>query len=663
LQVSALSDLLLPVARMLDLYRLRTDDPELLRAQFRAFVRNLPLLYFMLACNAMAVVVAYAPFAHPRWCDLFAGFLVLVAGMRGVWWWRRRGVVFTDAQIRRHIRNTNALAGFMAMAFMVWALQLYPYGDAYARGHLVLFLALTQLGSVAGLMPVRSAALAVATVAMVPFTAYFLFADGGRMAVDAINFGLVGSAILVLFHVQNEAFAALVQSRRDLHLRQLETQKLSDDNRRIAFTDALSGLPNRRALIARLEDVREGEVAMPDRLAVIFIDLDGFKDINDNYGHEFGDALIRRMGERLRSVCAPGVMLARMGGDEFAVLIAREGAEAFARATADRILSTLTVPLDIAGKACHVGASIGLACDADGTASPSELLRRADTAMYRVKAEGKGGVLGYDPSFDADRLRRQSIEREIRAGLERGEFSVVYQPLVDAVSGAMVGVEALLRWPGRPGGPLGPDDFIDIAEASGLIQPLGQFVLRRACEEMAGLAPLSLSVNISPAQFRYPGFERGVADVLVDTGFDPARLQIEITEGYLIDNPARAARAIDAFREMGVGVALDDFGTGFASIGYLQAYGFTCIKIDKTLCANLGGDPRTGMLISGLVFMAKGLDLKVVAEGVETEAQAALLRLAGCHTLQGYLFGRPAPLADLAPWRGRAGQGWQVPGS
>jgi len=641
------------IAWVVGLYRLRTDDPDLLRAQFETFLGHLPLLYFMLACNAAALAIAFQPFGHPWATGLFPVLLCGASVMRGVWWWRRRLSVFTTAQITRYIRSTSLLAMVMAVAFMGWALVLYPYGDAYARGHLTFFLALTTIGCVCCLMPLPSAALGVATVGMVPFVACFLFADAGRMRVEAINFALVGTAMVVLLYRRHRSFVDLIQSRRDLHRRQLETLKLSDENRRIAFTDALSGLPNRRALLARIDDIHSANPPGPDSLAVVFIDLDGFKVINDGHGHEFGDALIRKVGARLAGVCPAHGMLARMGGDEFAVLIERAGALALAEDTAQRILVALGRPIPIGTHQCHVGASIGVAADPDGCTNSYELLRRADAAMYRVKAYGKGGVQHYDPSFDAVRDHRQRIERQMRDGLAEGEFEVFYQPLVSAEDDTITGLEALVRWPRRPLGALQPDDFIEIAETTGVIHELGLFVLRRACLDLRGHGQFELSVNISPAQFRHPHFEEEVAQVLAETGFPPQRLQFEITEGYLIDHPERARAVIDVFRRMGVGIALDDFGTGFASIGYLQSYGFSCVKIDKSLIADLGRNARASLLVSGMVFMGKGLDLRVVAEGVETEQQAAMLRLAGCHGLQGYYFGRPMPIADVIAANGQ----------
>ena len=640
--------------RLTGLYRLQTGDADLLRAQFRALVGQLPILYFALACNTSALAFSVSLAGHPLLVTLFPAALCTVCVFRGLWWWRRRLAYFSDWQIRRHIRNTAWLGLVISAAFMAWGLMLYPHANVVERGQIAFFLALTEISTVICLMPLPSVSLCVATVGTVPFCGYFLWAYPRVMLVVSLNFALITLAIVLLMFRQHRSFDALVRSRRDLRRRQLETRKLSDENRRIALTDALSGLPNRRALLARLDEMRPthegatGDIA----LAVVFLDLDGFKDINDTYGHEIGDGVICAVGSVLLQVCAqaqeaPRAMLVRMGGDEFAVLV--EGAQATARAgaLAAEALLALGRAIVVESHEFHIGASIGVAGDDEGTVSSYELMRRADTAMYRAKSDGKGGVRHYHHGFDADRRRRQQIEADLRSGLARGEFDVAYQALVDAVSGEVTGVEALLRWPRRPGGALMPDAFMEIAEVTGLIHPLGQFVLRRACQEVGAQAGLMLSINASPAQFRAPGFEADVAAVLAQTGFPPQRLQIEITESYLVDHPERARNAIAAFQRMGVSVALDDFGTGFASIGYLQSYGFDCVKIDTSLSARLGRDPRAAMLVTGMIHMARGLEMRVAAEGVESEMQAGMLRLAGCDVLQGYHFGWPAPLCDV----------------
>lgn len=419
--------------------------------------------------------------------------------------------------------------------------------------------------------------------------------------------------------------------------------------RRVARTDWLSHLPNRRALIEELERVSlRGDI---DVKSVVFIDLDGFKDVNDIYGHEVGDELIITIARTLRDNVPKDGMLARMGGDEFAMTIGGDDAEALASAFAGFVLDYLNSAIRVGERTIHIGASIGIASGTLVECSSSELFRRADIAMYHSKITGKGRVTHYDAELNSERERQLAIESQIRTGLEKEEFDVWYQPIIDARSQKMVGVEALVRWPRRPAGPLGPDVFISIAETSGLIYGLGQFVLRRACQDLEPYGDLKLSVNISPAQFRDPEFETKVASVLEMTRFPAQRLQLEVTETYVLENPERARAAINNLKALGTAVALDDFGTGYSSIGYLRRFNFDTIKIDKSLAGLVDTDEQASALVSGTIRIASALGMTVIAEGVENEKQMKLLRLAGCDQLQGFWYSQPMPVDSIMQLR------------
>lgn len=553
------------------------------------------------------------------------------------------------------------LAVVMTLAFEFWCMWIYSSGDAYARGHLTFFLGLTQVSTVFCLMTMRAAAMRVAAVSTLIFAIFFSTVDQGQMIVEAIVLSCVGVGMMIVTHRYNLDFSKLICSQRDLRNRQAETEKLSEENRKIALTDALSGLPNRRQLLLNLDRIDERHTETLDGLAVLFIDLDGFKDINDTHGHQAGDSLIRSLSVRIGHICPPHTTLARVGGDEFVILVETPGAAAVAAAMAERIKDEIGLPVLVDRHVLQVGASIGIASNADGNCSSHELLRRADTAMYYVKTGTKGQIAVYTSAMDHGRLRRMAIEAEIGTGLANDEFEVVYQPVVDAHSEHIVATEALIRWPRRPEGMLLPQQFIEIAEATGQIHPLGMFVLERACRDVGPLRDITLSVNVSPAQFRDSGFYRHVAHVLEQTRFPPERLQLEITEGYLLSQPETAIQTINAFKAMGLSIALDDFGTGFTSIHYLRTYGFGHVKIDKSLLANLSPDSKASLLVAGAINLARGLDMEVTAEGVETAQQAELLRAAGCNRLQGFLFGRPMPIADLRAMYDRSFQDWLRP--
>ncbi|CAL4869055.1 putative signaling protein [Asticcacaulis sp. MM231] len=352
----------------------------------------------------------------------------------------------------------------------------------------------------------------------------------------------------------------------------------------------------------------------------------------------------------LKSKLPPGAMLARMGGDEFAMVLTGSEAMKPSLDFAQSVLDFFARPVHIDERSLQVGASIGVATADIKAVRSEELFRRADMAMYESKSAGKNRITLYDATLDAERLRKTEIEDGIRKGLENDEFDVVYQPIVEARSGVISSVEALVRWPRRPEGAMMPDQFIDVAECSGLIHPLGQFVLRKACLDLGAVPGLRLSVNLSPAQFRDPELEAKVAKTLEETGFPVERLELEVTEGYLIENPARAVAAIANLKALGVSMALDDFGTGYSSIGYLRRYAFDKIKIDKSLAGTVDRDPQAAALVAGTVAIAQALHISVTAEGVETEDHVRLLKLAGCQYLQGFYYSRPKPLAEVLEW-------------
>lgn len=416
----------------------------------------------------------------------------------------------------------------------------------------------------------------------------------------------------------------------------------------VALTDGLSQLPNRRALIERLNKISNKGAS--GEICVVFIDLDGFKDVNDTYGHDTGDQLIVTVADRLRELVPPEGMLARMGGDEFALLT--EGPYALPQSDkfARRVLSFMSLPVFTGESTLNISASMGIATGTLFTCSISELFRRADIAMYYSKMNGKGRITHYNSALSQARDDQLNIEKGIREGLANKEFDVWYQPIVDASNLSVIAVEALLRWPRRPQGALLPDEFIRVAENSRLIHALGEFVLERACTDLLGLGHLKLSVNISPAQFMDPEFERKVDFILNQTHFPAHRLEFEVTETHIIEDPEHATSAIAALKLLGASVALDDFGTGCSSIGYLRRFKFDTIKIDKSLAGRIDTDSEAKALVKGTVYIATSLGMAVTAEGVENDSQVNLLQLAGCNYLQGYLFCPPVPFDELSQW-------------
>ncbi len=407
--------------------------------------------------------------------------------------------------------------------------------------------------------------------------------------------------------------------------------------------DALSGLSNRFGLFANLRQLVSRAEKDGDDVLLLYLDLDGFKEVNDAYGHGTGDNLIRGVSAGLSALIGKEATIARVGGDEFAIAMNTRSHAVIVPELCERILGFFGAPFAIGERVAVVGCSIGIAVSARGTVSGEELLRRADMAMYRSKEAGRGRWTAYAPDMDAAREERNQLEIDLKQAIENSEIGVVYQPVVDARYGRMVSVEALARW-NRPGhGPVSPEIFIGVAEQTGMIDQLGLSVLRTACRAVRQWPDLRLAVNISPGQFRDPAFADHVAATFGDLGVDPDRITLEMTESYFIRNPARALAAIDSLKAIGVKIALDDFGSGFSSVGYLRQFGFDRMKIDQSLVATVAEGGSAVDLLQATVALARALDIPVTAEGVETEDQAKILRLSGCDELQGYFFGRPMP--------------------
>lgn len=429
-----------------------------------------------------------------------------------------------------------------------------------------------------------------------------------------------------------------------------------------AVTDPLTLMPNRHALHAQIEQLSRGDA----EVALAVIDLDSFKQVNDHYGHAVGDVLIARCAEVIREVCGKEARCYRLGGDEFAALMSGKVAGTILEGICRTLLDRLSSPIVLDGRHIVVGASIGLArSTATARVPSSEMLRRADVAMTMSKRGGRMRCTWFNESFDRRRERMREIAEEIRAGIAAGEFRLAYQPLVSAESGRIVAVEALLRWDRGARAPLGPNIFIPVAEDSGLINPLGAWVLRQAVCDARRWEGITLAVNISAAQLRNAEFPIKLGEVLEETGFPPHRLELEVTETCLVLDPEVAERTLDVIRSFGVRIALDDFGTGYASIGFLRRFRFEKLKLDRSLVELAGVDEASRAMMLSSVALARALDMGVTAEGVETEDQAELARLAGCDQLQGWLYHRALSAAEIdqlieaqdnaAPGAGEAG--------
>ncbi|WP_054141829.1 EAL domain-containing protein [Bosea sp. AAP35] len=414
---------------------------------------------------------------------------------------------------------------------------------------------------------------------------------------------------------------------------------------RLAGQDELSLLPNRRTFDVRLDQ----ELAHLDRsksgLAVMLIDLDRFKAVNDTYGHTAGDELIRQVAQRLSKLVRGGDTVARIGGDEFGIIQAHGQFPAGCAALGERILASLTEPFTIMGVATTIGCSIGIALAPQDATDRETLLRLADTALYQSKNGGRNRFSFFETQMNRALALKRMVEEDLRRAIANDELILHYQPQVSVDGATIVGVEALVRWNHPVHGMVPPAEFIGIAEERGLIVPLSEWVLRRACEEAKRWDGIRLAVNVSPIQFRHKDFVSNVINVLAETGFDPTRLELELTEGVVVDDADAAEAAMMDLRAHGVGLALDDFGTGYSSLIYLRRFAFDKIKIDRSFLEYMETTGESAILVHSIAHLGRALGLRVCAEGVETAEQHRFLQAIGCHELQGFLFS-PGVSAD-----------------
>jgi diguanylate cyclase (GGDEF)-like protein/PAS domain S-box-containing protein len=431
---------------------------------------------------------------------------------------------------------------------------------------------------------------------------------------------------------------------------------------RLARFDPLTGLFNRPMFFERLDHALAVARRRGTAVALLFIDLDRFKNINDTFGHLTGDEVIRTMAQRLTCAVRETDTLARLGGDEFIVLAENLASASDASELAQRLVETLAEPVALAGTECHLGASIGIAAfPADGD-DAATLLKKADIAMYRAKDAGRSNFQFYSEAMNQPLIERMVLGAALQRALEQQQFVLLYQPKVDVATGALTGVEALIRWQHPERGLLPPEQFIPVAEETGLIRQIGRWVLRAACVQGqawrdAGLPPIPVAVNLSAREFNDERLAFEIAQAVVDANFDAHLLELEITETLVMQDPDRAVETLGQLKAMGVRISIDDFGTGHSSLARLSKLPVDSLKIDGALIRDIATDPDDAAIASAVIAMAASLRLTSIAEGVEEAGQLAFLKARGCDEMQGYLTSRPVPAADIATFVRRVGCG------
>jgi diguanylate cyclase (GGDEF)-like protein len=637
------------VGRAAGLLQVPADDPAFAVVQFKAILKNVPLLYFILATNLACLSITHFGDA-PDYLDLYIpSLLISVFAARGFIWLRVRGQQTTPAQAISRLRAINIMSPLITVVCLIWSTSLLPYGNAYQNAHVAFFVAITYLGCIFCLMPVRSAALIVTLIVNIPFFVVMYMTGEPTFIATGVNVILVTLAMITIVTSHHRDFRQLHESRNVLMLQQqaLEEQNkamqaLASENLRLANLDSLTLLPNRRSFFQMLETAFDRTRGVGSKLAVGVIDLDGFKPVNDLYGHSAGDKVLIEIANRLAKLADDRLSVYRLGGDEFGLLFQGDVAEREVMDVGQTVCEMIVERINIGSGRVQLNGSIGFAIYPDVGRTAQEIFELADYALYSAKRRQRGGTVIFN-AVQANELNRQNLVEEalVSADLE-SELSLVFQPITSVGRRICIGFEALARWDSPRIGQISPAEFIPVAESTGRITTITRLLLERALEEAAHWpADVYLSFNLSPHDLNSSENTLKIVSIILKSGFDPRRINFEITETAVMHDFEQANASIQLLRELGAGISLDDFGTGYSSLSHVHLLPLTKIKIDGSFVRNIHSRKSSFNIVKSVLALCAEMGLDAIVEGVETEEQLRTLEILGAQAVQGYYFGKP----------------------
>jgi diguanylate cyclase (GGDEF)-like protein len=623
------------VAKIIDAVTPSLDKPELLRSQVAAFTRQIPMMYFIVCVNVTflsATHFQYAPAVLTLGVPLILTALSIIRTIR---WRQARTISVTDAGAAKALRDTIIFAILLGSGFVGWALMMFPYGDPFTQMHVIFFVGITFVVCALSLMHMRTAAFSLMFVVLVPFITFLSFTGNIVMVAIAANLALVAVAIAVILLNYYRDFEALSDSK-------VQLQKLHDEVVHLVETDSLTQLANRRHFFAQLGESLLHSVTTGERLTIGVLDLDGFKAVNDAFGHRAGDHVLIEVARRLRSIDKDFACIARLGGDEFGIIVNGEKSDAELRVIGLSICLALRVPYRIADTLAQLGGSVGFASCPDAADSAEKLYECADYALYYAKNNARGTAVLFTAGHQGEIRELSLIDQTLRHINIREELSLAFQPIVDIETGQTVACEALARWTNAQLGLVQPSTFIRAAERSGMIGPLTELLLEKALVHAIDWpAHVRLSFNLSAFDLTSPSATARIGDIIANATIDPARIDLEVTETALMQNYDRARDALTMLKETGARISLDDFGSGYSSLSYVHQLPIDKIKIDRSFVAEIEYGGAGSEIVKTIIDLCRSLNLECVVEGVETPGQAAVLRGLGCRLMQGFWFAKP----------------------
>ncbi len=611
-----------------------SEDSFVMRSQLIALKKQLPLLYLILNANSLAL--AYTHYASaPLYLTLLAPAILLpICVLRVVQWSRLPVARLTEGELRDVLRRTLIVVSTLGVAFTAWSLSLYPYGDSYAQSHVAFFMSITVIGCIFCLMHLRPAALILTLVVAVPFTARFLTTGNPVFTAIAVNFFLVSIIMVVILLTYYKDFRDLVHSQQNL-------AALSRENARIANLDSLTGVANRRSFFSDVQLMMDAHVDGQPGFVLGIVDLDGFKPINDVYGHGAGDQVLVEVGRRLQQTAGTAARIARLGGDEFGLVLPIVDAEAVLELGRD-LCEAIRAPLQMHAGMPQVAASIGFAVFPDMAADREHLVELADYALYHAKEHSRGTAVLFTKLHQDAIVARSRIEQELRRADFATEIKLQFQPIVEISSARVVAFEALARWHSPVLGLVAPDSFVPACERIGLIKDLTQIVIRKACAAARSWPhDIQISLNLSVHDLVSEDAISRLGSAIRDSRLCPTRITLEVTETALMQDFDQARDTLLALKALGANVSLDDFGTGYSSLSYVRQLPLDKIKIDRSFVADVVTDQASRDIVTMIVDLARNLRIGCIVEGVEDAEQVVILRALGCAVMQGYYFAKP----------------------